>query len=81
MTSTMTAAQAEILIERHRDAVLAIPGVVGIGIGGADNDAVVHILQSGELASTSSDMVQRLFNDAPVLFIGFSTPQADDTNP
>ncbi len=73
----MEASEAHRLLELHRDELLALPGVVGVGVGGTEADAVMQIFQSGELSEKTERRAQKLVGDAPMSFTGLSIPEAN----
>lgn len=76
----MEALEAHRLVALHRDQLMALPGVIGVGVGGTDVEAVVQIFQSGELAEETERRARELVGGAPVSFVGLSLPEAHSTD-
>ena len=78
----MTQAEALRLVEDRRDALLALDGVTGVGVG-ADTDGatVVQVFHDPSVGATPlASRVRALLGDAPVALIGMAAPQGFSTD-
>jgi hypothetical protein len=65
------------LLDRYQDALMSIPGVVGVGLGQTGDGPVIQLFVQ---PSTDRNLVQRqvsaLVGDAPVALVGMLPPDA-----
>ena len=64
------------VIELHSEQILALAGVVGVGVGEIEDEPAVQVFHSGALEHASDIGVRQLVGDVPVVFTAFSVPEA-----
>lgn len=69
------------VLDRHRDALMAIPGVVGVALGQSGSGPVIQLFVS---PSADQGFVRRqaiaLVADAPLSVVSMHTPTASDNS-
>lgn len=66
------------LLDRHGEALFAIPGVTGAAIGAAtDGGVAIHVYVSAEIPVAAGAEARRLLAPAPVEVIPASLPRAE----
>lgn len=71
--------QAEVseTLARCQDALMSLPGVVGVGVGGTADDAHVQVFVDEQPMADATAEVERLLDGLDVHYVGLTLPAAD----
>ena len=60
VTSTPSSTEIEAVLDQHRDELMRLPGVVGVGIGGCDGQSCLKVLVEERTPELESQIPEQL---------------------